>query len=243
MSCRLAPVWALVLLGLCGPSVQRNTPFATNLIPARTSLARIGLERQWVAVVPLNDTERLLRISRSTDLVFAQTNHGSLHSYDAESGKLLWSSNLGKYTPNAHPVSSNSFAVFGTSADVLIALDRKTGRLIWKNSLGTIPTCGTVCDEDRVMVGTMNGRVDSFILKEKPPKGEAKIRTKPVQEWGWQTGGPIHTLPLPAEHMVAFGSSDGRVYVVMNNERTPLYRVRTGGPIGEGLVHTEPGPC
>jgi outer membrane protein assembly factor BamB len=62
-----------------------------------------------------------------------------------------------------------------------------------------------------------------------------KIRAKPVEAWAWQTGGPIHTLPLPAQQMVAFGSSDGRVYVVMNDERTALYRVRTGGPIGEGL--------
>ncbi len=212
-----------------------QTPFAPDLIPSRTALARVGLERQWVAVVPLNDTERLLRISRSADLVFGQTNHGSLHTYEMESGKLLWSANLGKYTPNARPVAANSFAVFGTCADVLSALDRKTGRLLWKKSLGTIPTCGTVCDEDRVMVGTMDGRVDAFSLKEKGPKGEVKIRTKPVQEWGWKTGGPIHTLPLSAEHMVAFGSSDGRVYVAMNNERTSLYRVRTGGPIGEAL--------
>ena len=212
-----------------------QVPFARDLIPSRTSLARLGLERQWAAVVPLNDTERMRRISRSADLVFGQTNHGALHTYDAETGKLLWSASLGQYTPNAHPVSSNSFAVFGTSADVLLAMDRKTGRLIWKNSLGTIPTCGTVCDEDRVMVGTMNGRVDAFSLKEKLPKGETKIRTKPVQEWGWQTGGPIHTLPVIAEHMVAFGSSDGRAYVVMKNERTSLFRVRTGGAIGEGL--------
>jgi outer membrane protein assembly factor BamB len=101
--------------------------------------------------------------------------------------------------------------------------------------MGTIPSCGTVCDEDRVMVGTIEGRVIAYSLREKGPKGEMKIRAKPVEAWAWQTSGPIHTLPLPAQHMVAFGSSDGRVYVVMNDERTALYRVRTGGPIGEGL--------
>jgi len=235
MSCRLAPVWALALLALGGPSVQAQTPFARDLIPSRTSLARVGLERQWLAVVPLNDTERLLRISRSTDLLFAQTNHGTVHTYDAQSGKLLWSSNLGHNTPFAHPVSSNSYAVFGSSSDLLIAMDRKTGRLIWKKALGTIPTCGTVCDEDRVMVGTMDGRVDAYSLREKGPKGVMKIRTQPEQVWGWQTSGPVHTLPLPAEHVVILGSSDGRVYVVMNDERTSLFRVRTGGAIGDGL--------
>ena len=63
-----------------------------------------------------------------------------------------------------------------------------------------------------------------------------KIRNTPAEEWGWQTSGPIHTLPLIAEHEIAFGSSDGRVYVVMKHERTTLFRVRTGGPIGDGLA-------
>ena len=92
---RLAPVWALVLVTLAGPGVRAQIPFPRDLIPSRTSLARLGLDRQWTAVVPLNETERLRRISRSADLFFAQTNGGSLHTYDAETGKLLWSATLG----------------------------------------------------------------------------------------------------------------------------------------------------
>ena len=232
---RLAPVWALVLMTLAGPGVRAQIPFNSDLIPSRTSLARLGLDRQWTAVVPLNETERLRRISRGSDLLFAQTNGGSLHTYDAESGKLLWSASLGGSTPKAQPVSSNSYMVFGTSADLLNALDRKTGRPIWTSHLGTVPTCGTVADEDRVLVGTLDGKVLSYSLRSKSPKGEVTIRDKPVEEFGWQTGGPIYTLPVSAQHVVAFGSSDGRVYVVMNNERTTLFRVRTGGPIGDGL--------
>jgi outer membrane protein assembly factor BamB len=188
-----------------------------------------------MAVVPLHETERLLRISRSADLFFAQTDGGGLHVYDSESGKLLWTASLGEHTPRAFPVSSNSYAVFGTCADVLSALDRRTGRLIWRTHLGAVPSCGTVADDDRVLVGTLEGRVNSYSLREKGAKGDMKIRTAPAEEWGWQTDGPIHTLPLTAEHVVALGSSDGRVYVVMKDERTTLYRVRTGGPIGEGL--------
>ena len=235
MSCRLAPVGALVLLTLAGPSVRAQIPFAHDVIPTRTSLGRLGLDRHWTAVVPLRETERLLRISRSADLLFAQTNEGGLHVYEAETGKQLWSASLGEHTPIPRPVSSNSFAVFGTSADILIALDRKTGRALWRTHLGAIPTCGTAADDDRVLVGTLEGRVDSYKLRDKSAKGVVSIRNSPVQEWGWQTSGPIQTLPLIADHEVAFGSSDARVYVVMKNERTTLFRVRTGGPIGDGL--------
>jgi outer membrane protein assembly factor BamB len=235
MSCRLALVWAFALLTLAGPASHAQNPLPRDLIPTRTALARLGLERQWMVVVPLHETERLLRISRSADLLFAQTNNGGLHLYDVETGKHIWSASLGGYTPFARTVSSNSYAVFGTSADILVALDRNTGRLIWRTHLGALPTSGTVCDEDRVIVGTRDGRVIAFSLKEKPEKGEPKIRTRPVQAWAWHTGGSIFTLPLLAQHTVAFGSNDGRVYVVMNDERTSLYRFRTGGTIGHGL--------
>jgi outer membrane protein assembly factor BamB len=235
MSRRIAPVWALAVLTLAGPAAQAQAPFATDLVPKRSTLARLGLERQWTAVIPLSGTERLLRISRSSDLFFAQTDHGSVHTYNAETGQLMWSASVGQSTPHAWPVSSNSYMVFGTAANILTALDRRTGRPIWKVDLKAMPSCGTACDEDRVMVGLATGRIIGYSLRVIPPKGAPVIRDKPVEVWAWQTSGPIMTHPLPALHVVAFGSSDGRVYVCINDERTTLYRIRTGGPIGSGL--------
>ena len=235
MSCRSAPVWALAMLVLAGPSIRAQTPFPSDLIPKRTSLSRLGLERQWMAVVPLIENERLLRISRSSDLFFAQTDRGSVHTYDVQSGRHLWSANLGEHTPFAFPVSSNSFAVFGTCANMLSALDRGTGKTMWKIDLGAIPSCGTVSDDDHVMVGLSTGKVRAFSLRETIGKGKPQIRKVPVEAWGWQTGGAIRTLPLSAEHMIALGSTDGRVYVVMKDERTSLYRFATGGSIGAGF--------
>jgi outer membrane protein assembly factor BamB len=188
-----------------------------------------------MAVVPSAGTERLLRISRSGDLFFAQTDHGSVHAYDVETGQFLWSSSLGQHTPFAYPVSSNSYAVFGTCAQVLTALDRRTGRPTWTVNLGAMPSCGTACDEDRVMVGLTTGKLMGYSLRETPLKGQPVIRTKPIEAFGWQTSGSIKTHPLSTEHMIIFGSTDGRVYVCLSSERTALYRIRTGGPIGDGL--------
>jgi outer membrane protein assembly factor BamB len=235
MSCRIASVWALAFSTLAGPQVQAQVPFPKDLIPTRTALARMGLERLWMAVVPLAGTERLLQISRSQDLFFAQSDQAVLHAHDAQTGQLRWSVELGPRAPYARPVAANSFAVFAVNANSLSVLDRRTGRTIWKYNLGTIPTSGVACDEERVMVGLATGKIVAFSLKEKRPQGPDVIRTKPVEAWNWQTEGPIMTLPLPANRVVAFGSSDGRVYVTFADERTPLYRIVTGGPIGDGL--------
>jgi outer membrane protein assembly factor BamB len=139
MSRRLAAVWAFTLLTLAGPLVRAQNPFPRDLIPTRTALARLGLERQWFGVVPLKQSERVAKISRSSDLLFALTDQGGLHTFDAETGKLLWSADLGGVTPYAHGVSSNSYMVFGTSGEQLSALDRKTGRLMWRKSIDALP--------------------------------------------------------------------------------------------------------
>ena len=55
-----------------------------------------------------------------------------VHAFDAETGRLLWSAQLGERTGFARGVAANSFAVFVTNADTLFALDKKTGRPIWK---------------------------------------------------------------------------------------------------------------
>ena len=57
----------------------------------------------------------------------------------------------------------------------------------------------------------------------------------PQPAWNWQTPGSLSSRPLPAQRLVAFGAADGKVYVALANERTLLYRIATGGPIGEGL--------
>jgi outer membrane protein assembly factor BamB len=232
---RLGPVWVIVVTILAAGTAKAQRPFPTDLVPARTTLERVGLERQWFGVIPLVETERLLRISLSEGMLFAQSSYARLHAFDAESGRHLWSAQLGERSGFARGVAANSFAIFVTNANILHALDRKSGRRIWRYDLGTIPTSTPACDEDRVMVGMTSGKLIAFNLKGKDKKGGEFILTSVRPGWSWQTGGPILTRPLPAAHVVAYGGGKGRAYVTMTDEVTELYRFPTGGEIGEGL--------
>jgi outer membrane protein assembly factor BamB len=170
-------------------------------------------------------------------MLFAQTDYAMLHAFDAESGRLLWSSQLGERTGFARGVAANSYGVFVTNANIFLALDKNTGRLIWRYNLGTIPTSTPACDESRAMVGMTSGLLIGINLKNKDAKGnETTLVTNPQEAFRWHTAGPILTRPLPAEQMIAFGSQGGKVYVVLATERTPLFRFSTGGRIGEGLA-------
>jgi outer membrane protein assembly factor BamB len=232
---RLGPLWVIVITILAGGTARAQMPFPNNLVPTRTSLERLGLERQWFGVIPSVETERLLRISIAEGNLFAQTSYARLHAFDAESGRHLWTAQLGERSGFARGVAANSFAVFVTTANILSALDKNSGRQIWKHDLGTIPTCTPACDEDRVIVGMTSGKLIAFKLKGKDKKGGERILTSVTQEWSWQTGGPILTRPLPAAHVVAYGGGKGKAYVTMTDEITQLYRFPTGGDIGEGL--------
>jgi outer membrane protein assembly factor BamB len=212
-----------------------RSPCSGYLIPGRAALERLGLERQWFAVVPLVETERLTAISRSRDLIFAQTDYARLHTFDAETGRLLWTAQLGERAGFARGVTANSWAVFATNANYLYALDRGTGRQIWRTTLGTLPTSPPACDESRVMVGLTNGMLVAFRLKSVDSKGNEHIRDTPYPLWTYHAGGPIRTRPTTAENIVAFGGGDNKVWVVMAEEPTVLFRLPTGGPIGEGL--------
>jgi outer membrane protein assembly factor BamB len=224
--------WALA--ALTGATARAQTPFANDLVPTRTALSRLGLERQWMSVVPVVGDERLLSISLAEDLLFAQTNKGNFHVMNAETGQHLWSANLGRSTARAQAASVNSFAVFVTNMNRLFALDRRTGRPIWEKRLDTLPSSETACDEDRVMVGLFNGKIYAYGLKTRD-KDNPRISDKPLDDWNWQTSERIQTRPLPASKLVAFGSDDGKVYVAMAEEPTMLYRIATNGAVGAGL--------
>src|SRR5271165_153522 len=162
-------VSALVMVGtiLFGGTVKAQRPFPANLVPKRSALERLGLERQWFAVVPLVETERLLAISIGADLLFAQTSYAMVHAFEAETGRLLWSAQIGERTGFARGVAANSFSVFVTNANIFHALNKKTGRPIWRTNVNTIPTSSPACDENLAMVGLTSGMLTAFNLKKK----------------------------------------------------------------------------
>lgn len=237
MSRRIVLSW--VFLALMGTSVCAQIPISRDLLPTRTALGRLGLERHWMAAVPMEPTEKLLEISMADNLVFAQTSHAGFHTFDAETGRLLWSAHLGHQLQDAFPASANSRMVFVTNSNELFALDRNTGRRVWVENLSVLPSSPTACDEEQVMVGLSTGVIRSFTLfvKDekgvvvKDTKGQPLVSPRALFAWNWQTGGPLKSRPMPAGRMVVFGGHDGRAYVALSDTPKILYRIATGGAI------------
>jgi outer membrane protein assembly factor BamB len=218
-----------VLAVLAASSAQAQIPFSHDLMPTQavtldgkplTPLARIGLERHWFAVIPLYAQERMLLVNLAEDLLFAQTSQSNLHAYDAETGRFLWTTNLGAMTAEALPVSVNADSVFVTGgANNLFVLDRKSGRIRWNQKLESMPSSSTAADDERVSVGLNTGKLATFLLKDH------------TSSFNWQTGGELTARPILAGPIVAFASHDARAYVALKDPPKLIFRYRTGGPI------------
>jgi outer membrane protein assembly factor BamB len=228
-------ILAALLLGLTSLNAQAQIPFPRTLVPSRTGLGRLGLEKHWYAVVPLaRSSERVLRVSMAENLLFAQTNLGIFHALDSESGQLLWTVKLGTAAAQGFPACVNSDSVFVTNYQDLFALDRVTGRIRWTVRLEAMPSTATAADEERVMVGLATGKLVGFTAKDRR-KADPPGRDAGKFSWAWQSDGSLKGRPIPAGRVVAFGSSDGKVYVALDNPVKLLFRFLTGGPITGSL--------
>jgi outer membrane protein assembly factor BamB len=218
MTRRLWLAWVGLVLAT---SVTRaQMPFSKDLILTRPALGRIGLEQNWTNVIPIGGRgEKVLEVSIDDNLVFAQTNLANFHVFDSESGRLLWSVNLGRALSDAHPASANSYAVYVSNSNTLFALDRIKGRVLWELTLDALPSSPTVADDERVSVGLLNGKLETFNAKN------GKYL------WNAQTGGEIESRPHPAGRIIVFASKDGKLYASRADISLPLYRWTTGGPV------------
>src|SRR5581483_12456791 len=85
MTRRMRLAWVVAILMAATPAAQAQIPIGPGLLPTRTALAAVGLERHWMTLVPIYGAERLLSINLADNMFFAQTNMANFYAYDAES--------------------------------------------------------------------------------------------------------------------------------------------------------------
>ena len=222
MTRHLALAW--VGLVVAAGASRAQVPLSKDLLPSQRALARLGLERHWYNVIPLsNKGERVLELSIGDSLVFVQTNQANFHIFDGESGRRLWTTNLGSNSVDAKPSSANSTTVFVTNSNVLYALDRTDGRVKWSKIMEHLPASATSCDEEHVYVGLRDGKLVAYDAKDSK------------ELWNYQARNDISSRPEPAGRVVAFASTDGKVYVSRADISRPLLRWTAAGPISAPL--------
>ncbi|WP_161602144.1 outer membrane protein assembly factor BamB family protein [Tautonia marina] len=243
---RLALAWAA--LGTLALAVTADgQPIETHrILPDRTALGRVGLERSWFATVPLQSgLEQVDHLSLTTDgtQIFAQTTEANLYCYDSETGRMLWKANLGPASGLAQDVGTNSTLAFATNGNYIFALDRATGRQVWVERMEANASSPIVATDELVFIGEDNGKLLAFSLKPaEDPRFQKETGAPGGFAWNFSTNGPITAEPVATQFVVAFASTGGKLYVTRYDPPSILHRSQDIGPLTASMGTYGSGP-
>jgi outer membrane protein assembly factor BamB len=144
----------------CGPLwAQRG-----DLIPEATA-AQHGLTRPWFAQVQFDQGRgRVCDLILYEGVLYAQTDRGTIHAIDAETGKTLWSRQVGRPDhPSLTPSASHDLLAT-INGSRLYVVNRFTGDLLFEKEIEGVAGAGPALSAKRAYVPTVTGMIVAYRL-------------------------------------------------------------------------------
>ena len=218
-----------------------STSVATELPTSRT-LSRLGLERAWwsqATVNPKRDKVKYMVLDEEN--VYLQGTGGTVTAFDAESGKRLWSVQLGNRDEPIFPGVSNEKYFLAVNGMSLYCMERFSGKVLWELTLPGMPSVGPSVDDQHIYIGTLEGSIYSFDLRkidELYHKNMLPQWSYQAVRWRYRTSKEITTKAYSTGRLVNFASRDGSLYAVGATERDLTWQFETSAPITAPLAAT-----
>ena len=211
---------AILLMGVdCNAAdepVAADSPAADS--PAVEANSVPPLQTLWEAQAVLNvDRDKVAHIVNDEDVVFVQSTAGVVTAINAETGREMWTAQVGRTDEVSMPATSNANIVMIVAGPKLYAIDKFTGRPLFSYRLNGHPSAGPVITEGSFLVPLSDTSVAACSLKtlqyleryQKLPSGVAQ----PIA-WRFVTGEVIKTAPVAGVSRCAFVTDLGNVFVV-----------------------------
>ncbi len=199
---------------------------AAVVIP-QTLAARYGLTRAWFTQVgspAATGPIRHVTLDRGT--LFVQTQDGMVTALDAETGRTLWSTQVGPRNHTCTEPAANEDFVTVVNGSVLFVLDRASGRLQWQKQLSGSPGAGPALSRTHVFVPMTSGLMEAYDVE----KGS---KQKP---WNYKSFGRVLVRPMITGQTVSWTTEKGYLYVADPEGLGIRYRLET-----RDAIHSRPG--
>lgn len=215
--------------------------FAAGELPETRDLERAGLVNGWWARATVDSRQDEIEyLLPDEHHVVAQSRQGLLTCFRADTGRVEWSVLLGGPMVRAFPAVMNEREVIVAVGLNMFSLDKLTGETLWQLRLPNHPSCTPDVDAYQVYVGTVDGSVYAYDLREiRRLFSERKLPayTHLAQVWRYKTPKEIVSVVSDGT-VVNFISQIGSLYGVDAQQRGLRYQLETDAkvvtPLGLG---------
>lgn len=233
-----AIVFSLMLgTGRAQPATQQS------VFPTVAQLNRFGLEMAWWNQATIDAGRNTVRhLTADEQVVYVQTTAGVVTAIDMETGRKLWSIQLGRPDAPSYPVTSNSDLALVLAGLDLYAINKWFGNLEWHLRMPGQPSTSPVMDEEQVYVGTSDGSVYAFDLKmirELFDQNRLPQWSYQAVNWRFKTGKIVRTPPIPWGSIVNFASEDKSLYSVTKEGRDLKFQLETDAPVSAPMTEND----
>lgn len=208
--------------------------------PTARMLAPLGLERMWWAQATIDSTrDKVQHIVADEEIVVVQGTGGITTCFDAETGKKLWDTYLGRQDDPSFPAITNDDYVLCVVGMTLYGVNKRNGDIVWQVNLPTHPSTSPSADQERVYIGALDGSLYAFDLRKIKQLYNENLLPQwshETQAWRYKTAKEV-TAPAVSDGVrVTFASMDRSLYTVTANRRKLVFQFETDAPIATALT-------
>lgn len=231
-----------LLLALCVFGLVTAKSIANDL-PKAAELSRNGLKMAWWGRASIDPgSEKVDFVTNDEEMVFVRSTTGIITAFDAETGRKMWATLVGRPNQQSYPPVSNADQLLVAVGMNLISLDKRTGDVIWELMLPKHPSAPPAVDDEQVYIGMVDGSVYGFDLRVTQTLHEQRrlpAFSHLAQIWRYQTPSEIVSPPISTSRSVCFASSSGSFYSVAAKGQKLIFQFETDGKIKTPLGRNE----
>lgn len=186
---RLFACLALALAPLCGTSDLLAQVARPRLID-ETAAARHGLKRAWFGHVRVGGGRSpILDVKFDAGTLFVQSGIGTVHAIDGDTGRTIWSADVGSASHPSMPLGVSESRVAVLNGTTLYVLSRSTGQVEFSKITRGVPVAGAALTDEAVFVPNTAGQIETYSLVDLDHRNLANLRlegqelTQPVASY------------------------------------------------------------
>ncbi|MGQ0636367.1 MAG: outer membrane protein assembly factor BamB family protein [Planctomycetaceae bacterium] len=228
------------VLGLLACAADLPAVNGQTVMPPEPVLNRLGLTRGWWGHATIDRSrDKVKHITADETLLVMQSTSGGVTAFDAETGRHLWSRQLGPTDRvGLRPTISDELllAINGLN---LYGVDKRTGEILWEFNLPRQPTAQPVIDDQQMYIGCLDGSlysIDLATIADLHQKGMLPQFEKEAITWRYRTSDAIVIPAVPLGSRLVFASTSGTLYSVATDNRRLIYQFEADAALSAPMV-------